>query len=345
MSTASKARVAVVGATGYAGAELVRLLSRHPGVEITVVTSERDAGKPLARVHPSLAFLGLDLVSVADAELTRRAEFVFTALPHGTSAGLVRSLLESHLRVVDLGADFRFEDRALYEQWYGPHEEPGLIDQAVYGLTEFCRDRLAKARLVANPGCYPTGALLALLPLAAHIHGNVIIDAKSGTSGAGRTADTQQLYAEVADNVRPYKIAAHRHQPEIASRLEAAAGASVPVLFSPHLVPMGRGLLTVCYCDLGDLRASDIGAALTERYGGEEFVRVLEEGDLPEPRNVRGTNRAEIGWLKDSGSGLTVLLSAIDNLGKGASGQAVQNMNAMLGRPETTALEQIAALP
>jgi len=345
MSAVSKARVAVVGATGYAGAELVRLLTRHPGVTITVVTSERDSGRPIGEVHPNLASTRLDLVAVADAELAARADLVFTALPHGTSAALVRSLLESGLRVVDLGADFRFRDRALYEKWYGPHEAPDVMREAVYGLTEYCRDRLPEARLVANPGCYPTGALLALLPLAEHIRGHVIVDAKSGTSGAGRAADARQLYAEVADNVRPYKIAAHRHQPEIACQLESAGTGRVPVLFSPHLVPMGRGLLTVCYVDLGGLPANEVGAILHRSYRDEEFVRVLDAGYLPEPRNVRGTNRVEIGWLTDPESGLTVVVSAIDNLGKGAAGQAVQNMNAMLGAAETTALEHVAALP
>lgn len=345
MPSASKARVAVVGATGYAGAELLRLLARHPAVEITVATSERDAGRSIAEVHPNLAATGLGLVALSESEVADRADIVFTAVPHGTSAALVASLVEAGRRVIDLGADFRFRDRGLYEQWYGPHEAPEALARAVYGLTEFARDQVAGASLVANPGCYPTGALLALLPLAEHLRGRVVVDAKSGTSGAGRAAEVRQLYAEVADNVRPYKVAAHRHQPEIAAHLGAGGAPPLPVLFCPHLVPMSRGLATACYVDLGGLGGEDIATALAGCYDDEPFVGLLEPGSVPEPRNVRGTNRVEIGWVHDARSGLTVLMSAIDNLGKGAAGQAVQNMNVMLGLPETTALEQVAALP
>ncbi len=348
MSLASKARVAVVGATGYAGAELVRLLARHPSVQITAATSEREAGRGLGEVHPHLDFAGLTLTNAKDASAARSADIAFVALPHGSSAALVAELLDAGVRVVDLGADFRFADRKLYESWYGPHPQAGLLAEAVYGLTEHAREQVSAARLVANPGCYPTGALMALLPLASEIRGNVVVDSKSGTSGAGRGATTSQLYAEVAENVRPYKVGVHRHQPEIASRLEAGLRASggetkpCPVLFVPQLVPMARGILTCCYVEAG---GADVGEALRGTYSNDPFVRLLDEGAVPEPRNVRGTNLVEIAWRRDESSGLTVLLTAIDNLGKGAAGQAVQNMNLMLGFDETAGLELTAALP
>jgi N-acetyl-gamma-glutamyl-phosphate reductase len=344
VTRASEARVAVVGATGYAGAELVRLLSVHPGVEITIATSERDAGRPLGAVHRSLAFTGLELSAVDVDEIAARADFAFIALPHGASTAVVAGLLERGLRVIDLGADFRLSDRAVYEQWYGEHGAPHLLSEAVYGLTEFTRQPLRGARLVANPGCYPTGMLLATLPLADAITGPVIVDSKSGTSGAGRAAKTEHLFAEVTENVRPYGVARHRHQPEMQSRLSVAAGREQCVLFVPHLLPVARGLLSTCYVELGGA-ASEAGERLRSAYEGEGFVRVLGEGQWPEPRNVRGTNLAEIGWVGDPASGRVVVISAIDNLGKGAAGQAVHNMNVMLGLEEGTGLTLHPALP
>lgn len=343
MSKRTAVRVAVVGATGYAGAELVRLLAVHPAAKLTLVTSERDAGKAIGSVHRTLGFTGLTLESVDVEVIASRAEVAFVALPHGTSAGVVSDLLGRGVRVVDLGADFRFQDRSLYEEWYGTHEAPSLLEEAVYGLTEHYRDAVADARLVANPGCYPTGALMPMIPLADQIRSTVFVDSKSGTSGAGRKADQSQLFAEVSENIRPYKVWSHRHQPEIESRLSAAGG-SVQVRFTPHLLPIARGLLTACYVDLnpGVCPADALHAA----YANEPFVRLLQEGDVPEPRNVRGTNTVEIGWVHDESTGSAVLFSAIDNLGKGAAGQAVQNLNCMLGLDETAGLGSlIPALP
>jgi N-acetyl-gamma-glutamyl-phosphate reductase len=328
-------RVAVVGATGYAGAEAVRLLSAHPEAAITVATSERDAGRPLGEVHPRLADSGLGLIKADVEVLAAEADAALVALPHGASTGLVASLVEKGLKVVDLGADFRFKDSRIYEAWYGRHEAPALLDEAVYGLTEFARAEVGRSKLVANPGCYPTGALMALLPLAAVIKGPVVVDSKSGTTGAGRQAVTEGLFAEVAENIRPYKVFKHRHQPEIAVHLSAAARRELPVAFAPHLLPIARGLLSACYLDLG---GRDPGELLEQAYAGEPFVRLLGEGGMPEPAHVRETNMVEIGWSSDSASGRVVVMTAIDNLGKGAAGQAVQNLNLMFGLGETTGL-------
>lgn len=336
-------RVAVVGATGYAGAELVRLLSAHPRTEIVCATSERDAGRPLGEVHRYLAPTGLQLESVdAGKILAAGVDFAFTALPHGASTPVVRELVTAGVRVVDVGADFRFDDLATYEKAYGPHGAPELLAEAVYGLTEHARERVATARLVANPGCYPTGALTALLPLAEILSGPVFVDSKSGTSGAGRSASTSQLFAEVTENLRPYSVWKHRHQPEIQEKV-SIAGAVATVLFAAHLLPIARGLVTACY--FSTPRGSEVGERLARAYADEPFVSVLAEGVWPEPRNVRGTNLVEIGYLADAGAGTAVVMTAIDNLGKGAAGQAVQNFNRMAGLDERTGLVLTAALP
>lgn len=336
-------RAAVVGATGYSGAELVRLLSRHPNVRIEVVTSEQAAGRPLAEVHRTLGFLGLELEGVDAERIASRVDFAFTALPHGASTPVVRTLVESGVRVIDIGADFRFHDLEVYDKWYGSHGAPALAQEAVYGLVEHARAEIAGARLVANPGCYPTSALMPLLPLAAHLRGPVMVDSKSGTSGAGRAAKVDQLFAEVTENIRPYSVAKHRHQPEIAEQLSDRAGARRPVVFTPQLLPIARGILTTIYADVA--ADVDVGALLHEAYDAEPFVRLLEGGAMPEPRAVRGTNMVEIAWLRETETGRVVLVCAIDNLGKGAAGQAVQNLNCMIGVPETTALDLLPALP
>jgi len=342
MTGSEKIRVAVVGATGYAGAELVRLVAVHPRLELTAVTSERDAGRLLGSVHRSLAFTGLTLQAVDADAIADQADAAFTALPHGTSAPVIAHLIERGLKVVDVGADFRFRDRVLYEKWYGAHGAPDLLAEAVYGLTEFRRAEIGGARLVGNPGCYPVGALMGLLPVAGKIQGPVVVDSKSGTSGAGRAAATEQLFAEVTENVRPYAIGKHRHTPEIQGQLSAASGRSLPVVFSPHLVPLARGILTTCYVTWD---GSDPAAVFDGAYRSEPFVRVLGEGVMPEPRNVRGTNLVEIGWVREPSTKMLVVVTAIDNLGKGAAGQAVQNLNCMYGLDETDGLQLLPALP
>lgn len=339
----SVVRVAVVGATGYSGAEIVRLLARHPNVRIEVVTSEQASGRPLGDVHRTLGFLGLDLEAVDASAIGPRVDFAFTALPHGASSAAVATLVDKGVRVIDVGADFRFHDLDVYGRWYGAHGAPALAGEAVYGLVEHARDQVKTARLVGNPGCYPTSALMPLLPLAAHLRGPVIVDSKSGTSGAGRAAKVDQLFAEVTENIRPYSVARHRHQPEIAEKLSLGAGARRPVIFTPQLLPIARGILTTAYADIDP--GVDVGAILRAAYANEPFVRLLEGGAMPEPRAVRGTNMVEIAWTREEETGRVVLVSAIDNLGKGAAGQAVQNMNCMLGVPETTALDLLPALP
>jgi N-acetyl-gamma-glutamyl-phosphate reductase len=345
--SAGKLRVAVVGATGYAGAELVRLLSQHPNADLVVVTSERDAGNALGSVPRYLSYTGLDLIAADhEAVVAAGTEVAFVALPHGASTPIVAGLLGAGVRVIDVGADFRFQDVAVYEQWYGGHDAPELLELAVYGLTEFARGEVSDARLVANPGCYPTGALMALLPLEGYLGASVFVDSKSGTSGAGRTAKTEQLFAEVSENIRPYGTWKHRHQPEIAEGLVRLGGADATercIRFSPHLLPIARGLLSSCYVELAS--GCDPAAAYAQAYANEPFVTVLPEGTMPEPRNVRGTNQVEIGWVHDRHEGVATLVSAIDNLGKGAAGQAVQNFNCMVGIDERTGLSQIAALP
>jgi N-acetyl-gamma-glutamyl-phosphate reductase len=342
-------RVAVVGATGYTGAELIRYLARHPSVRLTAVTSEQSAGKALADVLPSVrGKLDLRLASFDPARIADEADVAFTALPLGTSAPGVAALLERGTRVVDLGADFRLRDAAEYARWYVPHPVPHLLDEAVYGLTEFCRPALPGARLVANPGCYPTGALLALLPLLERAliePRGIVVDAKSGVTGAGRTVAAEYLFAEVDDNLRAYKIGAHRHAPEIEQQLRPHAGGELSMIFVPHLLPVRRGILSTIYVrPRPGVDTAALGAAYRERYAEERFV-VLSGDRPPEIRDVVGTNDCALGWTYDARSGQAVLVSVIDNLGKGAAGQAVQNFNVMIGVPEATALDHLALAP
>jgi N-acetyl-gamma-glutamyl-phosphate reductase len=342
-------RVAVVGATGYTGAELLRYLSRHPHVRLTAVTSEQSAGKPLAEVQPrfqgksDLRLQAFDASAVAGA-----ADVAFTALPNGTSATAVAALLERGLRIVDIGADFRFRDAAEYARWYLPHPAPELLGEAIYGLTEFVRPALPAARLVANPGCYPTGALLGLLPLLERNqierHG-IVIDAKSGVTGAGRTVAAEYLFAEVAESFRAYKIGSHRHAPEIEQQLVPYTGGDHSLIFAPHLLPIRRGILTTMYLrPRGGVDAAAVAATYEARYRDERFV-VLRGGTLPELRDVVATNDCAIAWMLEPRSGQLVVVTVIDNLGKGAAGQAVQSFNAMMGLPETAGLDHVAIVP
>jgi N-acetyl-gamma-glutamyl-phosphate reductase len=345
-----KVAVAILGASGYTGAELARLLVRHPQAEITALTAGRKVGRRLGEVFPHLAGAGLpDLVSI-DAADWDAAEVAFCCLPHGTAQDVVAGL-PRHLKVIDLSADFRCADASLYGRWYGQaHRAPELLKEAVYGLTEVARDAVSKARLVANPGCYPTAALLPLIPLleAGLIDAReIVIDAKSGVSGAGRAAKESALYAGVAEGVQAYGVAAHRHTPEIEQELSGAAGGGpVTVSFTPHLVPMNRGILATIYVRLAPgAAADDLGAALRRRYSGEPFIRVVAAGEAPSTRHVRGSNGCLIGVFADRLTGRAIVLSVIDNLVKGASGQAVQNMNVMCGLAETAGLEQAPLFP
>ncbi len=334
----------MLGATGYAGVELLRLLARHPAVEVTFLSSEQYRSRRASEVYPFLSGI-VDLpLSTPEAWRESSAEIVFTALPHGTAAPFVRDVLADGPRVLDISADFRLRDAAVYARWYGPHAAPELLSQAVYGLPELYREALRGTRLVAVPGCYPTGALLGLVPLARAglIREPVIIDAKSGTTGAGRSVKVDQLFAEVNENCRAYAVAGHRHRPEIDQEL-MRAGADAPCIFVPHLLPVSRGILSTMYVPM-DGRPERLGELFEAAYGAEPFV-VLRGGEVPELREVRGTNRCSIGWHWDERTGRAIVMTAIDNLGKGAAGQAVQCLNIMLGLPETVGLEMPALVP
>jgi N-acetyl-gamma-glutamyl-phosphate reductase len=349
MTGTNKLRIGILGASGYTGAELVRLLARHPNAEIRLLTADRQAGRPLAEVFPHLGAVRLpDLVKVEAADWDA-IDLVFCALPHGTTQTVIAAL-PRRLKVVDLSADFRLADVAAYAQWYGhEHQAPALQREAVYGLTELARPQIASARLVANPGCYPTAAQLPLAPLveAGLVDADdIIIDAKSGVSGAGRDAKQGSLYGEVTEGMHAYGVASHRHAPEIEQGLSAAAGRPIIVNFTPHLAPMSRGILASIYVRLaGGATAGDLRQHLARRYADEPFVRVLSDGQSPATRHVRGANHCLIAAFADRVPGRAILLAAIDNLVKGAAGQAVQNMNLMAGLAETAGLEQQPLFP
>ena len=349
MTANGKLRVSVLGASGYTGAELLRLLAGHGGIEIVALTAERRAGAPLGEVHPHLAHLGLpDLVTLDDVDW-HGVDGVFCCLPHGTVQATIRDL-PRHLKVVDLSADFRLADPQAYARWYGhEHLAPALQDEAVYGLTEIRRGEVSAARLVANPGCYTTASELALVPcLENGLIGTtgIVIDAKSGVSGAGRAARESSLHTEVSEGILAYGIASHRHAPEIDQELSRAAGEPVCCTFTPHLVPMNRGILATIYVTLKDGAApEDLRAALARRYRNEPFVRLTPQGRAPATHHVRGSNLCLIGVFPDRMPGRAILVSVLDNLVKGASGQALQNMNVMAGLEETAGLSGVAVFP
>ena len=339
-------RVAVVGATGYAGAELVRILTGHPGVTLTTVTSRQFAGQSFASIYPAMAGISDIVCEPYDAEHIRdRADIVFLSLPHELPMNLVPDLLETGLRVIDLSADFRFDDAMRYEAAYQPHKAPELLKQSVYGLSEIYADQIRSANLVGNPGCYPTCILLPLIPLIRQrliSPANLVADAKSGVSGAGRGLSLAAHFCEVCESFKPYKVAQHRHNPEMDEKLTQAAEHKVHLTFVPHLLPMSRGMLATTYAQVipsGDVQ--DIRACLSDSYDGRPFVRLCQDDHIPDTRNVRGTNFIDIGFRFDASSGTLVMISAIDNLVKGAAGQAVQNMNLMLGLNETAGLMSV----
>lgn len=346
---AASIRVGVLGASGYTGAELVRILARHPETRIDLLTADRMAGKMLAEIYPNLMDLDLPrMIRIDDADWSA-LDLVFCALPHGTTQEVIAAL-PSNVKIVDLSADFRLADPEIYAQWYGhAHRAVELQKNAVYGLTELAREEVRGARLVANPGCYPTSVQLPLVPLlrAGLIDlADIIVDAKSGVSGAGRAAKEANLYVEIAEGIHAYGVASHRHAPEIEQGLSRAAGASVTVNFTPHLMPMSRGILSTIYVRLsGQATADELRAELSGFYESEPFVRVLPAGQSPATRYVRGSNQCHIGVFPDRIPGRAIVVAAIDNLVKGASGQAVQNMNVMFGLPEATALTEVALFP
>ncbi|HEY2230600.1 MAG TPA: N-acetyl-gamma-glutamyl-phosphate reductase [Xanthobacteraceae bacterium] len=353
-SETAKAKIGVLGASGYTGAELVRLLLRHPGVEIVLLTADRRAGQEMRDVFPQFSPFALPkLVSVESVDWAGAAlDLVFCALPHGTTQKVIKDLLGKALRtkVVDLSADFRLADLAAYARWYGhAHLAPELQQEAVYGLVETYRDKVRGARLVANPGCYTTCAQLPLIPLikAKAIDADeIVIDAKSGMTGAGRAAKEEMLFSEVSEGFHAYGVGHHRHMAELDQEFSLAAGRAVVASFTPHLVPMNRGIFSTIYVrGNGGAGPGDLHALLLKHYLNEPFVHVLPFGTMPQSRHVRGSNMTFIGVVKDRIAGRAIICAALDNLVKGASGQAVQNMNLMLGWPEPTGLEQVALFP
>ena len=341
-------KVGIVGGTGYTGVELLRLLAQHPEVDVRAITSRKDAGTKVAEMFPSLrGKYALSFVEPQSAHLDK-CDVVFFATPHGVAMAQARELVGAGSRIIDLAADFRLKDPAVFSQWYGmPHACTDLLEESVYGLPEVNRAKIKRARIVGNPGCYPTAVQLGFLPLleagivdAAHL----IADAKSGVSGAGRKEEMGLLFAEASDNFRAYSVKGHRHHPEIAQGLALASKAPVGLVFTPHLVPMIRGIYATLYGRLTDTRA-DLQTLFERRYEGEPFVDVMPAGALPDTRSVRASNMLRLAVHRPAGTDLVVVLAVEDNLVKGAAGQAIQNMNLMFGLPEITGLTALPVLP
>ena len=337
-------RIAIVGGSGYTGIELLRILKSHSQVEVVAVTSRKNAGQAVEDVFPSLrGLIDLFFIEPHAETIIKSAEWIFTAVPHKAAMSVVPQFLDAGLRVIDLSADFRIRDCRTYETWYQAHTAPELLDKAVYGLPEIYGEHIASARLVANPGCYPTSVILPLVPLLRSgiiNHQGIIADSKSGASGAGRSPLPATIYCEVNEALKAYKVAEHRHQPEIEQELSTAAGESVAITFIPHLVPMTRGILTTIYAHLTqEISTSGILETLNEFYRKSPFVRVLPEDVFPDVSHVRGSNYCDIGARVDRRTNRLILISAIDNLVKGASGQAVQNLNIMAGLDESLGLK------
>lgn len=343
--------VAIVGASGYTGLELIRLLDRHPQVTISCVTSEQSAGKRISEIFPTLrGRCDLILEPLDPAAITAKADLIFTALPHQAAMKVVPDFLAAGKKVVDLSADYRLHDPAVYGAWYEPHLNPELLPEAVFGLPELRRDTIKQARLVANPGCYPTSVILGLKPLLESgmiDPASIIADSKSGTSGAGRSAKVDSLYCEVNDSFKAYGVGGtHRHTPEIEQELSELAGSPVTITFTPHLVPMDRGILSTIYAaPTRAVTTDELVALYAAAYKDEAFVRPLAKGQFPSTAFVRGSNFCDIGITLDNRTNRIVVVSVIDNLVKGASGQAIQNMNLICGFAETAGLEGLAIFP
>jgi len=339
-------RAAVAGATGYAGAELVRILSGHPGVELTVITSRQHAGQRFDRIFPAMAGrVHLVCEELNDERVCDRADVLFTALPHKLPMNVAPEILKRGRRLIDLSADFRFNDAAVYEAVYQPHASRELLSEAVYGLSEVYTSQIRDARLIGNPGCYPTSVLLPLIPLVKsgliEVEG-IVADCKSGVSGAGRSLALTAHYGEVNESFKAYKVAAHRHNPEMETYLGRAAGRPVALTFVPHLVPMTRGMLATIYArPAAGVTAQTVQECLSAFYADCPFVRLRPAGMPPDTLHVRGSNYCDIGFVVDDRTQRLILMAAIDNLVKGAAGQAVQNMNLMFGLDEAAGLAQI----
>jgi len=344
-------KVAICGGSGYTGAELLRILLLHPEVEVTAVTSEKSAGKRVTDLYPHLhKYAHLVYEHLDKEKLLKKADLFFMALPHGASQEAVDFFFKKGKKVIDLSADYRIADAEVYEEWYKtPHNYKTTLKKAVYGLPELYRKQIKRAGLIANPGCYPTSAILGLCPALKKgliDINSITVDSKSGTSGAGRKADVAFSYCEVNEGFKAYGIGVHRHTPEIEQEISGIAGKSIKINFTPHLVPMDRGMLSTIYGKLvKGVDTSGVLAAYKKFYAKEPFVNVLDEGRYPNAKNVRGSNYCEIGLEVNKRTDTLIIVSAIDNLVKGASGQAVQNMNIMMGFEETTGLESLGLFP
>jgi N-acetyl-gamma-glutamyl-phosphate reductase len=346
-----KLNIAIVGSSGYTGGELMRILLNHSRVTVTAITSEKSAGKPLSFIFPHLAGLtSLVCESLDPDTIAKKSDFVFLALPHVTAQEAAFRFHKLGKKVVDLSADYRFSDPAVYAKWYDhTHQYPELLKEAVYGLPELHREKIKKASFVANPGCYPTSAILGLAPLMQKGRvdlESIIIDSKSGVSGAGRSSSLAHHYPEVNEGFMAYKVGTHRHMPEIEQALSYLSGKQVTVSFTPHLVPMNRGILTTIYAkQISAADTDQLHALYREYYSDAPFVRLLPSGQFPNVNNVRGSNYCDIGVYADQRTGRAVVVTAIDNLVKGASGQAIQNMNLMMGFDEAEGLRFAAMFP
>ena len=343
-------KASVIGATGYAGVELLRLLDGHPEAEITAITSESSTGEAIASMYPHLSGrIEKNLTSMKDIKaIAAESDVIFIALPHGHAMKIGKELRSSNTRIIDLGGDYRFKDYKVFEQWYKvPHEDPEA--QAVYGLSELYRDHVKNAHLVANPGCYTTCSILAMVPLLKYgliETKGIIIDAKSGTTGAGRSLKLGSLYCSVNESFKAYGVASHRHTPEIEQVYSEVAGEDVVVQFTPHLLPVDRGIFATCYAQLKEgVTDAQIEEAYQVMYGNEFFIRLRGKGGFPELKNVRASNYVDLGWQTDKRTGRIIVMNCIDNLVKGAAGQAVQNMNVMFGLDETMGLRALPIVP
>lgn len=337
-------KAGILGATGYAGIETVRLLASHPEVQIVRVVSQSFVGQKISDVYPNLrGICDLECCALDEDDIAAECDVVFTALPHGASKVVIPSLFNKGLKIIDLSGDFRYNDPAVYEQWYGePHCAPDVLEQSVYGLCELHRDEIKTHRLIGNPGCYTTCSIMGLAPLVANNTvdtKSLIIDAKSGVTGAGRSASLPNIYSEVNESLKAYKVATHRHTSEIEQELSLLAGEDITLSFTPHLVPMQRGIFATCYANLTkNLSTEQAVEIFKDFYKGEEFVRVYEAGTLPEIKHIAGSNYVGIGVVIDERLNRAIVISCIDNLIKGAAGQAIQNMNIIFGLDEGVGL-------
>ena len=342
-------KVGIIGATGSAGSELVRLITQHPKAELVTMTSQSYAGQEYKEVYSNYSHLDYVCEEEHIEEMAEKCDVIFLALPHGVASKKINADILSKTKIIDLGADFRIQDVDVYEKWYTTHYSKDILPEAVYGLCEINRDKIKGKRIVANPGCYTSCSILSLYPLVKEGMidlSSIIIDAKSGATGAGRGLSLGNHYCELNESVKAYKVASHRHTPEIEEQLSIAAGQDIVLNFTPHLIPMDRGILATCYATLNKKYTyDDIRKAYEKHYGNEHFIRLTKEGVFPETKWVKGSNFVDIGFTVDERTNRVIVIGALDNLFKGAAGQAVQNMNIIMGIEETTGIDYVPIFP